>query len=299
MVNRYDAPLRETEWEKNRKEYLRRFLRALKEEKVIPENGRTLLNFDLMVNLINFRLPEEGEEVGEEDFLEERDWTEMIMVYERFLRNAELFEGEEVLVDDKFLEIFFDSWSEVIFEDFIASQITEDAQDAVSLLNRGNAYWEKGMYWQALCDYAQALRMNPNEPLVYFNRARLFMEMGEYEKAIEDLARALEKEDSSFGLEPIYSLRAEAFLRLNRLREGLIDLKKVLVLCRKRLKKLPFNLVMVDGKMINHRLIIEEAIVHSIKQVRKIDGKELKQKEREIIEWLKREILFLRNEVGL
>ncbi|MEO0117324.1 MAG: tetratricopeptide repeat protein [candidate division WOR-3 bacterium] len=297
MVSRYDAPLRETEWEKKRKEYLHHFLQALKKEKIIPENGRTLLNFDLLINLVNFRLPEE--EMGEEDSFEEWDWREIMRIYQRFLRNSEFFEGEEVLIDERFLEIFFDSWDEVVFEDFLTSQIADDAQDATSLLNRGNAYWEKKMYWQALGDYAQALRMEPDEPLIYFNRAHLFIEIGEYEKAIEDLARAMEKEDSSIGLELIYSLRAEAFFQLNRLAEGLSDLKKVLALCRKRLKKLPFSLVMVDGKMINHRLIIEEAIIHSIKEVKAIEKKGLGEGERKTIEKIKRQIIFLRNEIGL
>jgi tetratricopeptide (TPR) repeat protein len=54
--------------------------------------------------------------------------------------------------------------------------------------NRGNIYKDKELYDLALADYDEAMRLNPNHPTTYYNRGLVYYLMEQYERAITDFS---------------------------------------------------------------------------------------------------------------
>ncbi len=61
-----------------------------------------------------------------------------------------------------------------------------DAKLAFTFNNRGNAYYIKGDYDQAIQDFDQAVRLRPEFALAFYNRGNAYLGKGNYELAIED-----------------------------------------------------------------------------------------------------------------
>lgn len=57
--------------------------------------------------------------------------------------------------------------------------------------NRGIANRELGSFAEAIADYGEAIRLNPQFAPTYFNRGLAFARLGQYERAIEDFDRTL------------------------------------------------------------------------------------------------------------
>jgi hypothetical protein len=68
---------------------------------------------------------------------------------------------------------------------------------------------------------------------------------------------------------------------------------------KKRWEKLSGNQKIVANHMVNHRWIIENGIRRAVDLIKEMDGKEMGSHQREAIERLKEEILFLRNLLGI
>ena len=68
--------------------------------------------------------------------------------------------------------------------------VQTELNDAAAYINRGNAYFEKGQYDQAISDYTKALEINPRDAWAYFDRGNAYFEKGEYDKAWEDMHKA-------------------------------------------------------------------------------------------------------------
>ena len=56
---------------------------------------------------------------------------------------------------------------------------------------RGIAYSAKGDYDQAIADYNQAIRLNPNYGMAYYNRGSAYADKRDYDRAIADFEVAL------------------------------------------------------------------------------------------------------------
>ena len=56
--------------------------------------------------------------------------------------------------------------------------------------NRGNTYYTKGDYDQAIYDYSKVIELNPNFAVAYNNRAISYYFKKEYDKVWEDVHKA-------------------------------------------------------------------------------------------------------------
>ncbi len=63
-------------------------------------------------------------------------------------------------------------------------------KDAKFYNNRGNAYYSKGQYDQAISDFNKALEINPRYALAYNNRGVAYYFKREYEKSWKDVEKA-------------------------------------------------------------------------------------------------------------
>jgi tetratricopeptide (TPR) repeat protein len=57
--------------------------------------------------------------------------------------------------------------------------------------NRGNAYYDLDDYDKAIADYAQAIKIDPGDADAYNNRGIAYHNLGDYDKAIADYAQAI------------------------------------------------------------------------------------------------------------
>ena len=64
-------------------------------------------------------------------------------------------------------------------------------QFASAHYNRGNSYYQKGNYNQAISDYTDAIRHNPSFAKAYDNRGVAYLLMGDYDQAIQNYDEAI------------------------------------------------------------------------------------------------------------
>ncbi len=69
--------------------------------------------------------------------------------------------------------------------------ISLNPENAEAYINRGNVYYEQQKYEEALADYSKAIVLNPNDALAYNNRGLVYTDLQEYEVALEDYSRAI------------------------------------------------------------------------------------------------------------
>ena len=65
-------------------------------------------------------------------------------------------------------------------------------EDSRSYLNEGNDLSSNGDYQEAIKQYDEAIRLDPDYAKAYFNRAYAYGELGHHELAIIDLDKAIE-----------------------------------------------------------------------------------------------------------
>jgi tetratricopeptide (TPR) repeat protein len=86
--------------------------------------------------------------------------------------------------------------------------------------NRGHTNHALGRHEEALADFGQALRLDPNDCKVYCNRGSTYLALGRHEEALADFTKAI-------GLDPnialIYYNRGVAHLTAGRHEEALAD----------------------------------------------------------------------------
>lgn len=66
-----------------------------------------------------------------------------------------------------------------------------DPENPSAYYGRGNAYAELGDYEEAVGDYTESIRLDPDQPGVYVNRGLVLSYQGRYEEAVADYREAL------------------------------------------------------------------------------------------------------------
>ncbi len=288
MIKRYDAPLKsEQEYLKSQRDYERKLLKAMKQDGLIPRNGKVILNLDLVEKLINFHLPEEKSE-------SKFEFETIRKAYEQLKMNLECLDGTEIVVDTNFIGLLHRIMDWAVFDDFLQSNLYTEPENDAMLMNRDNAYSQVEMYDKALADYAEALKLNPNQRLIYYNRARLFFKIGEYEKAIEDLSEGLKK-PHCYDPELFYALRAKAFFELKKFDAVIGDLEKILAVCQEKIEQLSGKPLKDWGFPINHRLFMELGIKNAITLLKALVKEKITPSQRKQLKKLKEEIVHIRN----
>jgi tetratricopeptide (TPR) repeat protein len=97
---------------------------------------------------------------------------------------------------------------------------------ATAFDNRGVAYKLKGQYDQALQDYEQAMRLNPNNANAYNNRGIIYRIKGEYDRAIADYDEAIWLKNGDFPA--AYYNRALAYADKGEYEQSLTDFDVVM-----------------------------------------------------------------------
>ncbi len=75
---------------------------------------------------------------------------------------------------------------------YLNEAIGKDASNAAAFNMRGAAYFELKDYPNALLDYEQAIKLNPQDYKPYFNRASIKMEQSNWQGALDDCTKAIE-----------------------------------------------------------------------------------------------------------
>jgi tetratricopeptide (TPR) repeat protein len=69
--------------------------------------------------------------------------------------------------------------------------IRRDPQDTTAYYNRGNAYRCKGEFDHAIADYTEVIRLDPKHPFAYCVRGFAYENKGDLDRAIADYKAAL------------------------------------------------------------------------------------------------------------
>lgn len=115
---------------------------------------------------------------------------------------------------------------------------------AIAHTNRANAYSMRRRFDLAFPDYKEAIKLTPDDPLVYYNRANAYFDAGNNAAAIADYTTAIAK-NPDFAL--AYYNRGLAHERLGEKKKAADDYARVLVLeptaafAKERLRVLRIN----------------------------------------------------------
>lgn len=118
-------------------------------------------------------------------------------------------------------EAFSDSqqWQQLQQRSLVNQQISRQPANAIGYLARAELAFRDGQFKAALLDFDRAIQLNDNLPQAWYGRAKSRFELEKYNLVIDDCSRAL----SLNAAQPIYSLRGEAFLKLDKIDEALKD----------------------------------------------------------------------------
>ena len=98
---------------------------------------------------------------------------------------------------------------------------------AVIYGNRASLYAVLGDSNKALADFAEALRLNPEDAIAYINRGAHYEQLMQYDRAIQDYDDAIRLDPK----QPIaYNNRCYVLLALDRAQEALLDCNAALLL---------------------------------------------------------------------
>jgi tetratricopeptide (TPR) repeat protein len=116
---------------------------------------------------------------------------------------------------------YFDKekWDEAITEYTAAIEI--DPGNAQAYGNRGAAYAEKAKYEDSIPDYSKAIELDPQNAVLYYNRAIAYNYLGEYEKAIADCTTVIDELELRNNW--AYFQRGIAYFALGRYNDALND----------------------------------------------------------------------------
>jgi tetratricopeptide (TPR) repeat protein len=110
-------------------------------------------------------------------------------------------------------------WKQLQQRSLVNQQIARQPANAIGYLARAELAFREGQHKAALLDFDRAVQLNKNLPQAWYGRAKARFELEEYNLVIDDCSRAL----SLNAAQPIYSLRGEAFLKLDKIDQALKD----------------------------------------------------------------------------
>jgi tetratricopeptide (TPR) repeat protein len=105
--------------------------------------------------------------------------------------------------------------------------ISKDRRAAWAYVHRGISWTEKSNFDEAIADFNQAIKLEPNFPLAFNERGRAWMEKAEYQKAIADLNEAIRLEPK-FQL--AYNNRGAVWSRMEEHDKAIEDFNKAIKL---------------------------------------------------------------------
>jgi tetratricopeptide (TPR) repeat protein len=102
-----------------------------------------------------------------------------------------------------------------------------EPNNAATYNSRGDAYYKKGDYDRAIADYTEAIKLDPNYAAAYGGRAAAYLAKGDLNRAIADCDQALKLDPE---LAPAYSTRGSAYLATGDINKALSDFNQALSL---------------------------------------------------------------------
>ncbi len=103
--------------------------------------------------------------------------------------------------------------------------VTKSPGKARPYANRASAYFNLGLYGEAISDCNRALSINPNREIAYNNRGLAYLEIGEFDKAISDFNQVLRIDPNH---EDAYNNRGTGYFRKGEFDRAISDFSQVL-----------------------------------------------------------------------
>ena len=94
----------------------------------------------------------------------------------------------------------------------------------------GVKLFERGQAEEALAEYNEALRLDPNFAVAYFNRGQTYFALGQPRKAVQDYAEAIRLDPDRAQLRLVYASRAMAYTLLGNDSDAQEDIGKAVEL---------------------------------------------------------------------
>jgi tetratricopeptide (TPR) repeat protein len=111
------------------------------------------------------------------------------------------------------------SWYEMSINDFTQA-IKLDPNNSVIYRERGVVYSDSGNFEKALLDYTEAIRLSPNYAWAYRNRGNTYEAKGDYTNAVIAQTQAISLDPNS---SPAYVSRGSAYSRQGKYQEAISD----------------------------------------------------------------------------
>ena len=102
--------------------------------------------------------------------------------------------------------------------------------DAKGYNSSGVKLFERGEAEEALAEYTEAIRLDPNFAVAYFNRGQTYFALGQSQKAVQDYAEAIRINPGRAQLRLVYASRAMAYTMLGNDAEAQEDIGRAVEL---------------------------------------------------------------------
>ena len=104
--------------------------------------------------------------------------------------------------------------------------IAIDSKYTLAYLVRGSSYQELGRHKDAISDFDEGIRLDPNDSVwAYIDRGVSYSALGQYEDAVDDFNRAARLNS---GYKEIYAFRGAAYSNLGESQKAIDDYTKAL-----------------------------------------------------------------------